>query len=48
MPTSFDAMQEESRPLALLDPAPPVRPSALMTILSALALLVPVLIVVGL
>ena len=47
MTTSFDAMQEETRPLAMLDdPQSTPRRSPLFIALSALALALPAVIVV--
>jgi hypothetical protein len=47
MTTSFDAMHDETRPLALLDePQLQPRRSPAMILASALALLLPVLIVI--
>jgi hypothetical protein len=47
MPTSFESMHQETRPLALLDPQPARQASPLVTLLAALvSILVPLLIVV--
>ena len=47
MPTSFESMHEETRPLALLEPQPVRQTSPLMTLLAAIVpILVPLLIVV--
>ena len=46
MPTSFDAMHRETRPLRLLDPEPPAPAFQGWTLLTAVLLLLPIALVI--